>query len=398
MSQKIEKLQDFMRNTLYIPDEEIAAIDYERLIKDKTFLSAATQYKKATKDWLLINFDYAQLEVYVFAQLSQDETIINALNNGLDIHSETARKVFNLPADADVKNDYKELRDRAKQVTFLILYGGSEYGLGARLGISNEEAKNTIKQFFLSFPGARRYVEEKVTEAHKFGYVTNIFKRKRKIVGLESKDAYDMVTTIDEQQAERLTEKLGQTAANKARAAYRICLNTPIQGTASDIVLIAMLLAKRKLKESGLRARFLLNIHDAILLETHRDDLPQLVNLMKTAMEKDAAPKKFVVQLRADYEIGTTYHDMVSPSKAKEELEKMGKPTSNLTDIEAALEWAEQSRLRNTTQIFWREVAGGVDKLIQVDKYQQKKKLHKQVIRAIFLEELGVDLKEKFGL
>lgn len=398
MNDKVQRLHDFLRNDLYMADEDIATVNCEKLLKDKEFLAKVRAYKTAAKDWVLINFDYSQLEVYVFAQLSQDETIIHALNNGLDIHSETARKVFNLPTDANVKKDYKDLRDKAKAVTFLILYGGSEYGLGARLGMSDAEAKNIIQQFFLSFPGARRYVEEKVTEAHKFGYVTNVFKRKRKVVGLETKDAYEMVLSTDEQQIKRLADKLGQDAANKARSAYRICLNTPIQGTASDIVLIAMLIAQRKLRESGLRARFLLNIHDAILLETHKDDLPQLIDLMQTAMEKDAAPKKFVVSLKVEYEIGTTYHDMLAPSKAKEELEKLNRPTTGLTPMEMALDWAEQSRIQNHTQIFWREVAGGVDKLIAVEKYKNKSTLHKQVINAIFREELGRDLKEEFGL
>ncbi|HRJ11314.1 MAG TPA: DNA polymerase I [Prosthecobacter sp.] len=189
--------------------------------------------------WVLLSADYSQVELRVMAALSEDPAMIEAFQNGLDIHQATAARVYGVPLDAVLP----EMRRTAKMVNFGIIYGISAFGLAQRLGIPRGEAGQIIENYFKQFPGVQKYTRQIVEDARRHGYVETITGRRRVVRDIDSANA-----TI-------------------RGAAERVAMNTPIQGTAADMIKLAMIRIDAALRGSGLRTRMLLQVHDELLFE-----------------------------------------------------------------------------------------------------------------------------------
>ncbi|MBM4136181.1 MAG: DNA polymerase I [Nitrospira sp.] len=206
---------------------------------------------------LLLSADYSQVELRILAHLSQDAGLIDAFKNNLDIHARTASELFGIPIDRIMP----DMRRIAKTVNFGVIYGISPFGLSEALGISKEDAKKYIEQYFERHSGVKQYIEETLEEAKRNGYVSTLFGRKRAIPELKSQNA-----TI-RQQGERLV------------------INSPIQGTAADVIKIAMIRIWRELRDRGLKARMILQVHDELLFELPKGDLKIVQDIVKKGME-----------------------------------------------------------------------------------------------------------------
>lgn len=200
----------------------------------------------------LMTADYSQIEMRIMAHLSHDEGLIEAFNTGEDLHSFVASRAFSVPIDEVTS----ELRRRVKAMSYGLAYGLSAYGLAAQLKISTEEAKVQMEQYFDRFGGVRDYLHNVVDQARKDGYTSTVFGRRRYLPELDSSNR------------------------NVREAAERAALNAPIQGSAADIIKVAMINVDRALKDAGLKSRMLLQVHDELLFEVadgERDTLEKLV-------------------------------------------------------------------------------------------------------------------------
>lgn len=207
---------------------------------------------------VLLSADYSQIELRLLAHISQDPHLIEAFNNNVDVHTLTASKVFEVPIDQVTK----EMRYRAKAVNFGIIYGQSKYGLAKAIGISNDEADSFIKKYFDTYPNIKLYMEATVSEALRKGYVETIFGRRRYLQAeLESPNM--MIREF----------------------AKRAAINQPIQGTAADLMKIAMIDFYKKIKENKLKSKMILQVHDELVIETLKDELEQVTSMVKEAME-----------------------------------------------------------------------------------------------------------------
>jgi DNA polymerase-1 len=189
--------------------------------------------------WVLLSADYSQVELRVMAAISEDPAMIEAFQNGLDIHQATAARVYGVPLDGVLP----EMRRTAKMVNFGIIYGISAFGLAQRLGIPRGEAATIIENYFKQFPGVQRYMEQIVADAKKHGYVETITGRRRYI------------------------RDIGSSNATIRGGAERMAMNTPIQGTAADMIKLAMINVANALWKAGLKTRMLLQVHDELLFE-----------------------------------------------------------------------------------------------------------------------------------
>jgi DNA polymerase-1 len=226
----------------------------------------------AEEGHVLLSADYSQIELRILAHLSKDEGLRRIFNEDGDIHTMTASEIFGVPeggVDA-------EMRRRAKTVNFGIVYGISPYGLGKELQIGTDEARQYIDTYFARHQGVKRYIDEQIRLATERGYVTTIFRRKRPIPELRSRN--------------KTTRQLGE----------RLAMNTPIQGSAADIIKIAMINIHRRLRDEGLRTRMLLQVHDELLFEVPVEELDRAKRLIKEEMEGAVS---LSVPLRVD--IGT---------------------------------------------------------------------------------------------
>jgi len=363
----------------YLSPADMEALDFWEALKDTELTSMLAEAEQAKQDWVLVSVDYAQLEVYIFAELSKDPHFVNALNAGLDIHSENARKIYNLPADCNVAEEYPDLRWKTKEATFAILYGATSYGLAKKHAISKREAQAMIDDFFTTFPGARDFIHNKVAEAYEFGYVSNPFQRKRRVTHLREVENVQAALTDDFAITSRIKNDKGWEYLDNIRKDYRVCLNTPVQGGASDLVLRSMRCMSEALKQQGLRARLLLNVHDEIVAECHREDLPALAELMRKAMVEDAPPKEFAVKLRTDCDIGPTYEDLAGVNQG---------------DFDSAAAEAETKRAHNDCRVNWKEHKGGTDKLVDpIEAYKDQCSSTDWIrVQEIFLAEVGIVL------
>ncbi|HKL14869.1 MAG TPA: DNA polymerase, partial [Balneolaceae bacterium] len=220
----------------------------------------------------LLAADYSQVELRVIASISGDENMIQAFKNGEDIHSRTAKEIFGLDSLEDVNADH---RRKAKEVNFGIPYGVSAYGLASRLGISNDEGKEMIDQYFERFPGIQDYIDETVKKAKDEGYVTTLLGRRRYIPEINSRNW------------------------NVRGFAERTAINMPIQGTAADIIKLAMIQIDDLLHDSGYKSRMLLQVHDELIFEIHDDETDELPGRLKEMMEN-----AYTLDVPLDVEIG----------------------------------------------------------------------------------------------
>ncbi|HHJ7820207.1 TPA: DNA polymerase I [Streptococcus pyogenes] len=236
-------------------------------------------FTPSQEDAVLLSSDYSQIELRVLAHISGDEHLIAAFNEGADIHTSTAMRVFGIDKAADVTaND----RRNAKAVNFGIVYGISDFGLSNNLGITRKQAKSYIDTYFERYPGIKAYMENVVREAKDKGYVETLFKRRRELPDINSRNF------------------------NVRSFAERTAINSPIQGSAADILKIAMINLDKALQAGGFRAKMLLQVHDEIVLEVPNDELTAIKKLVKDTME---AAVDLAVPLCVDESTGQSWYE-----------------------------------------------------------------------------------------
>lgn len=226
----------------------------------------------------LIDADYSQIELRVLADLSNDENMINAFNSGVDIHTTTASQVFGLPVDMITK----ELRSRAKAVNFGIVYGIGAFSLAKDIGVSRKEAQEYINNYLATFSGVDKYMNHMIELAKERGYSETLFNRRRYLPELSSSN--------------HMLRAFGE----------RVARNMPIQGTAADIIKIAMVKVDKRLNDENMKSRLILQVHDELIVEAPEDEAQKALEIVTQEMENAC---KMKVCLRADGKIGKTWFD-----------------------------------------------------------------------------------------
>jgi len=227
----------------------------------------------------LLSADYSQIELRLLAHFSDDPLLVRAYQNDEDIHTLTASEVFGVPAESMDK----ETRGRAKAVNFGIVYGISPFGLAAQLGIPQAEAKAYIERYFARYQGVRAFIEKTLEETRKTGSVRTMFGRLRPIPDIESRNQ------------------------NQRGFAERTAVNTPLQGTAADLIKLAMIALDRKLAERKLKTRMVLQVHDELLFEVPEEEKEGVATLVREEME---GVVKLKVPLVADLGFGPNWRDL----------------------------------------------------------------------------------------
>ena len=212
---------------------------------------------KPKEGYIYIDADYSQIELRVLAHISQDKHMLIAFKKGEDIHKQAASKVLGIP----IKDVTKEQRTKAKAVNFGIVYGISDFGLAEQIGVSRKEAKEYIEQYLEKYSGIKKFMDDIVEEAKEKGYVETLFHRRRYIPELNSKNY--------------MVRQFGT----------RVAMNTPIQGTAADIMKIAMIETYNKLKEENLDAKLILQVHDEMMIECKVEEKERVKKLLQDSME-----------------------------------------------------------------------------------------------------------------
>ncbi len=231
-----------------------------------------------TREYVLLDADYSQIELRLLADIAKDEAMQKAFISGEDIHTSTAARVFGVSPEAVTP----ELRKRAKAVNFGIVYGIGDFSLASDLGISRPQAREYIDSYLASYPAVGHYLDHVKTTAYEQGYVTTGFGRRRYIPELSGK--------------------------NKTLRAFgeRVAMNSPIQGTAADIIKLAMIRVDERLRESGLDARLILQVHDELLVEAHRDCADEALAILREEMENAVT---LSVPLDVEVGVGETWYE-----------------------------------------------------------------------------------------
>ena len=228
--------------------------------------------------FVFVDADYSQIELRILAHCSGDDMLINAYRQAQDIHRITASQVFHVPFD-----EVTDLQRRnAKAVNFGIVYGISSFGLSQDLSISRKEAAEYIEQYFLTYPGIKTFLDNTVASAREHGYVETLFGRRRPMPELKSSNY--------------MQRSFGE----------RVAMNAPIQGTAADIIKVAMIGVSRRLKEKQMKSRLVLQVHDELLIETYIPELEQVEEILKEEMERAADLK---VPLLVDMHTGNNWYE-----------------------------------------------------------------------------------------
>lgn len=232
----------------------------------------------SSEDYVLVDADYSQIELRVLAHISGDEKFIDAFVKNEDIHTRTASEVFNVPIDEVTSL----LRNRAKAVNFGIVYGISDYGLSRDLKIPKKEAKIYIENYFSRYPKVKQYMDDIVAKAKEHGFTTTLLNRRRYVPEILSRNAI------------------------QRGAGERIAMNTPIQGSAADIIKIAMIKVYNELKERKLKSKLILQVHDELLVETHKSEIEEVKQIVKKNMEE---AMDLLVPLTVDVSAGSNWYD-----------------------------------------------------------------------------------------
>ena len=209
------------------------------------------------KGWLLVSADYSQIELRILAHLSKDETLIKAFQNDEDIHARTASEVFEVP----IEKVTSSMRREAKVINFGIIYGMSAYGLSQQLGIEPKIAQNYIDGYFRKYTGVQSYIEKTLQEAKQKGYAMTLLHRRRYLPDIDSP------TVVVRQAAERMA------------------VNTPLQGTAADMIKLAMIHIQNRLEEFGLSAKMIMQVHDELVFEVSEEELQKAISMIQNEME-----------------------------------------------------------------------------------------------------------------
>lgn len=231
------------------------------------------------QDCILIGADYSQIELRVLAHMSGDPMLIEAFNQGADIHKLTASKVFNVPEDQVTS----ALRSNAKAVNFGIIYGMSGFGLSTELNITRQEAENYISEYFKKYTKVKEFMDSAVKDCKANGYVTTIMGRRRAI------------------------HEINASNYNLRQLGERLAMNTPIQGSAADIIKLAMIKVYEQLKAQKLRSKLVLQVHDELIIETYRDEFEIVEKLLKENMENAIELK---VKLTVDVNTGKNWYEL----------------------------------------------------------------------------------------
>jgi len=230
------------------------------------------------KDWIIFAADYSQIELRVLAHIANDEKLIEAFREDHDIHTETAMSVFHVEAEEVTSN----MRRHAKAVNFGIVYGISDYGLSQSLNITRKEAGKFIDRYLDSYPGVKNYMEEIVADAKQQGYVSTLLHRRRYLPDITSRNF------------------------NLRSFAERTAMNTPIQGSAADIIKKAMIEMAKRLESEGMQAKLLLQVHDELIFEAPKEEIEKLKEIVPDVMENAV---ELSVPLKVDYSYGDTWFD-----------------------------------------------------------------------------------------
>ncbi|MFZ5945409.1 MAG: DNA polymerase I [Bacillota bacterium] len=230
-------------------------------------------------NYILFTADYSQIELRILAHIAQDKVLIEAFNEGQDIHTRTASEVFGVPMDLVSK----EMRRHAKAVNFGIVYGLSDFGLSRDLGITRKEAKKYIDNYFARYAGVKRWIDQIIAEAREKGYVTTLLGRRRYLNDILSKNF------------------------NLRSFAERTAMNTPIQGSAADIIKIAMVKIQEQMVKSKFSARMILQVHDELVFEVPPQEISRLIPLVKSEMEEAYS---LDVPLKVDMQVGFNWYDL----------------------------------------------------------------------------------------
>jgi len=232
----------------------------------------------SSDEYILLDADYSQIELRVLAHITGDEHMIAAFENNEDIHASTAAKVFGVSKDQVTPL----MRSRAKAINFGIVYGIGDFSLSRDLGITRKEARRYIDEYLNTYPKVRQYMHDIVEQGKTFGFVTTLFNRRRYLPELKSRNFN--------------TRAFGE----------RVALNTPIQGSAADIIKIAMVKVYRELKRRKLRSRLILQVHDELIIEAHKDEKEEVEHILADSMENAV---KLRVPLRVDVKSGSNWYE-----------------------------------------------------------------------------------------
>ena len=230
------------------------------------------------ENWILFSADYSQIELRVLAHMSEDHNLVEAFREGMDIHTRTAMDVFHVAAD-EVDSD---MRRAAKAVNFGIVYGISDYGLSQNLDITRKEAAIFIENYLASFPGVKGYMDNIIQDAKFNGFVTTILNRRRYLPDITSSNF------------------------NLRSFAERTAMNTPIQGSAADVIKKAMIDMDARLKKENMQAKLLLQVHDELIFEAPQEELALLEKIVPEVMENAIA---LAVPLKVDVNYGATWYE-----------------------------------------------------------------------------------------
>ncbi len=235
---------------------------------------------KDKKKAVILSADYSQIELRLLAHISEDINLIDAFNSGVDVHTLTASKVFDVP----IEEVTKEMRYKAKAVNFGIVYGQSKYGLAKSLGIPNSDAELFIEKYFATYPRVKAYMEATVKMAEEHGFVETMYGRKRYLL-TELSSSNNMIREF----------------------AKRAAINQPMQGSAADLIKIAMIEFSKKLKDNNLKSKLIMQVHDELVVEVEKDELEQVKLLIKEAMELNQPLR---VPLVVDISVGGTWQEL----------------------------------------------------------------------------------------
>lgn len=230
-------------------------------------------------NYLIMSADYSQIELRLLAHVSEDEHLIEAFNSGIDVHTLTASKVFDVP----IEEVTKEMRYKAKAVNFGIVYGQSKYGLAKALKITPAEAENFINKYFETYPKINEYMSKMVELVEKQGYVETIFGRRR-----------------------YLDNEINSPNAMIREFAKRAAINHPMQGSASDLIKLAMIDFSKRLKDNNLKSKLIIQVHDELVIETAKDELEQVKSLVLESMELEQPLR---VPLLIDVNVGESWKE-----------------------------------------------------------------------------------------
>lgn len=231
-----------------------------------------------SEDYTLIDADYSQIELRVLAHISGDEKMLEAFRKDQDIHQKTASEVFHLP----MEEVDERLRDNAKAVNFGIVYGISDYGLSRDLDIPRKEARKYIDNYLDNYKDVKKFMDDIVKEGEEEGFVETLFHRRRYIPELKARNF------------------------NVRSFGKRIAMNTPIQGSAADIIKVAMVRVYKRLKEEKLKSRLILQVHDELIIEAYKDEVDQVEKILREIME---GAVELDIPLKVDIEKGDSWYD-----------------------------------------------------------------------------------------